>query len=155
MEFIAKHPNFATLYELGIIMCADDQAVFPLDMEALKAYNDGAIEMLYISLTLEAPCFEGDKLRRIVLEYLNEIPETRLDASSVSAQASYCIKWGLEGYCSYLQGKKEPSMDEGLWSASTIPCNMEWENSLTPETAIILKAPVQMPFIRLHTSSIE
>lgn len=152
MEFVAKHPNFATLYELGVIGCPDDSAVFPLEMDSLLEYQDAEIELLYISLTLEAPRFSGNKLRRIVLGYLNEIAETRLDASSVSSQASYCIKWGIEGHCSYLPGKKEPSMDEGKFNPSTIICNVEWENALTFETPIVFKTPAQAPFTRSRES---
>lgn len=149
MQLIAKHPNFALLHELGIIMCPDDCVVMPFDINCLNAYNEPELEMLYISTTnkVREEYPQLGALRRLLVAYINEIPETKLDAPSTGSQADYCIQWGIEGYCSYLPGKREPSDTEGLWQYPTVDRNVEWENAHSHENCpILFKAPLAAAF---------
>lgn len=158
MEIIAKHPNWAVLYELSVIICPDDCAVIPMSVEQLELFTQSELEMLFIGLTLDVRDAypQGREMHLILLDYLNELPENRLDETNVALQASYAIKWGIEGHCSYVAGKKEPSFDEGLWQNPTIDSDLQKEIELTSEVREIkLKPFVQAPYTRRRESSVE
>lgn len=149
MDLVAKHPNFQTLYCLGIINCPDAQEVIPFEQSMFKDYVDSELTMLYIGITLETPddAWTRDQLEYLLMHLINEVPETLLDDKHVADQADYAIKWGLEGYCSFVKGKREPSMDEGLWDN----CTLDFEASnaailLATMSPIAFKAPIQRPF---------
>lgn len=149
MEVIAKHPNFALLHELGIVMCPDDCIVMNFDCDCLNTYNEAELELLYLNVTNKSrnqyPQLES--FRRLMVAYINEMAETTLDPNSTASQADYCIKWGIEGYCSYRPGKKRPSDEEGLWKCQVIDRDTEWENSRSyADAPVIFKAPLAPAF---------
>lgn len=149
MDLIAKHPNFATLYGLGVINCPDTQEVIPLEVGMFKDYVDSELTMLFIGVTLEVPpdTWTRDQIEYLLLHVLNETAESILDEKQINDQAEYAIKWGLEGYCSFLKGKREPSMDEGKWENLTIDFSLDSAAILlTTMSPIVFKAPIQRPF---------
>lgn len=149
MDLVAKHPNFMALYNLGIINCPDSQETIPFEFGMFKDFVDSELTMLYIAITAEAP---RDEWTREDLEYLlmyliNECKENIIDVSEVCAQAEYCIKWDIEGYCSFVKGKREPSHDEGLWDNLTIDFDTEQAAILlTSKPPIDFKRAIQRPF---------
>lgn len=149
MDLVAKHPNFLVLYHLGIINCPNDCSVLPLDHKPFSDFTEEDLATLFVGVTCEIPDDDWDRsdLEFLLLNFLNEAPETILDAANVEAQALYAIEWGIEGYCSFLKGKKEPSMDEGLWQNITVPHDLDYCYDLLIELKEIeFKTPLQRAF---------
>jgi hypothetical protein len=149
MDLLAKHPNFLALYNLGIINCPDSQEVIPLEAEMFNDYVDSELTMLYIAITAEVPPdnWSRQDLEYILLHLINECKENIIDVNEVCAQAEYCIRWDIEGYCSFVKGKREPSHDEGLWDNLTLDVSTEAAAILiTSKPTIEFKRPIQRPF---------
>ena len=149
MYIIANHPNCLVLFNLGIINCPDGNETIPLQEGMFKDYVDSELTMLYISMTCEVP---PDEWTRSDLEYLlmyliNECKENLIDQKEVCDQAQYALDWDIQGYCSFLKGKREPSMDEGLWDNLTIDFSPEQAATLlASKPPIEYKRPIQRPF---------
>lgn len=149
MDLVAKHPNFVALYNLGIINCPDSQEVIPFEYGMFKDYVDSELTMLYIAITCEAPddSWTREQVEYLLMHLINECKENLIEIKEVCDQAEYCIKWDIEGYCSFVKGKREPSHDEGLWDNLTIDFSMgEAATLLATMSPIVFKQPLQRPF---------
>ncbi|UPT53004.1 hypothetical protein [Hafnia phage yong3] len=146
MNVLAKHPDFAVLTELGVIICPEAQTVFPLEPDQFNQFDATQIQLLYINLTENyagAP-YDRDLVNHILTDYINELPETILDSKRVAAQAEFCVTWDIQGLCSYDPRKDVPNMEEGLWKPLTCTYSMERENAiLGGDLSIEYKAPKQ------------
>lgn len=149
MEIVAKHPNYGVLCDLGCIQCPDDALVVSLDHNTFHQYNSHQLEMLYIGLTGEvrAEYPELKRMQRLMGAYANELDETLIVREQVSAQADYALTWGIEGYCSFVPGKFEPSDQEGLWQNQTVFKGIAWEQGVIEHMApVLFKNPLQEPW---------
>lgn len=149
MDLVAKHPNFMVLYNLGIINCPESQETIPFEHGMFKDYVDSELEMLFISITAEVPPtdWKRDDIEYLLMYLINECKENILDQNEVCAQAEYCIKWEIEGYCSFIKGKREPSHDEGLWDNLTLDFDMQQAAILLANRPPIeFKHPLQRPY---------
>lgn len=149
MDLIAKHPNFMVLYSLGVINCPESQETIPLEPGMFADFVDSELTMLYISITAEVPKAEWKRedLEYLLLYLINECKENILDSREVFDQAEYCIKWDIQGYCSFLKGKREPSHDEGLWDNLTLDFDTERSAILLANRpSIDFKRAIQRPF---------
>lgn len=136
-ELLAKHPNWMTLHQLGIICCPESTLVTPL--EDLKELEDISIQLLYINLTnnLNGAPYEREIVNHIVSTYLNELPETTLDHTEASQQAEFCLAYDVQGYCSFQPGQAVPAVEEGLWKSLHCTYNAERENAIVSGSRLI------------------
>lgn len=149
MDLIAKHPNFMVLYNLGIINCPEAQETIPLEVGMFKDFVDSELTMLYISITAEIPKDEWtrEQLEYLLLHLINECKENIIDQKEVCDQAEYALKWDIQGYCSFVKGKREASHDEGLWDNLTIDFTTEQAAILlTSMLPVDFKRPIQRAF---------
>lgn len=146
MKVIAKHPNFAVLSELGVIMCSESQLVMPLEEYSFNEITDLEFQLLYINLTGNklGVIYDTDSARRVLLDYLNTIPETELSAYEVSKQCDWCLENDLQGKCTYVPGSNVPSQEQTLWDGFKVPANTERETAIVAgEVRTEFAAPVQ------------
>ena len=143
MDLVAKHPNCMVLFSLGIINCPECQETLPFEHGMFKDFVDGELIMLYISITAEIPKAEWNReeLEYLLMHLINECKENLLEPKEVFDQADYCIKWDIQGYCSFVKGKREPSHDEGLWDNLTLDFD-------TDKAAILLASRPPIDFKR-------
>ena len=149
MDLVAKHPNCMALYNLGIINCPDCQETIPFEQGMFKDFVDSELTMLYISITTEIPESEWTRedLEYLLMYLINECAESIIDVNEVCSQAQYALDWDIQGYCSFLKGKREPSMDEGLWSNLMVDFdNAKAAILLSTKPDIDFKRPIQRPF---------
>lgn len=149
MDLVAKHPNCLVLFNLGIINCPDSNETIPFEHGMFKDYLDSELSMLYISITTEIPKDEWtrDDLIYLLMHLINECKENIIDQKEVCDQAEYALEWDIQGYCSFLKGKREPSMDEDLWDNLTLDFDTEQAAILlASKPAIEFKRPIQRPF---------
>lgn len=139
MELLAKHPNWMTLHQLGIIMCPESTLVTPI--EDYGSLEDIDLQMFYINLTgnLGAAPYDRQIVERILSDYINELPETTLDHTEACKQAEFCIEYDVQGYCSFQAGQVVPSMEEGLWKPLSCTYNPERENSIVSGAGVVLQ----------------
>lgn len=157
MKVIAKHPNFAVLSELGVIMCSESQIVLPLEDYALEKFTDLEFQLLYINLTgNKAGILYGDNAaRKVLLDYLNEIPETELSPYEVSKQCDWCLENDMQGQCTYVPGSNVPSKEQTLWDGFKVPAKSERESAIVSgEVETSFTAPVQPAFEALEETAV-
>lgn len=140
-ELLAKHPNWMTLHQLGIICCPESTLVAPED--DLTGLEDFDLQMLYINLTnnLEAAPYDREIVERILFDYFTQLPETILDHAEVSRQAEFCLEYDVQGYCSFQPGQVVPSMEEGLWKPARLQHNAERESSVISLSRVVCSQP--------------
>ncbi len=149
MRFVAKHPNFAVLSELGVIMCSEAQEVIPMDVKAFETFGDVEFQMLYINLTgnQTGALYDRKTAAQILVDYLNECEETYLGPWEVSKQCDYVLENDLQGQCTYVAGSTVPSIEQDLWTYLAKPLSMPREELLSSGNAeTVIKPPVQAPF---------
>lgn len=149
MDLVAKHPNCLVLFNLGIINCPDSNETIPFQHGMFKDYLDSELTMLFISITTEIPPDEWTRsdLEYLLMHLINECKENLIDQKEVCDQAEYALEWDIQGYCSFLKGKREPSMDEGLWDNLTLDFDMaQAAILLSSKPAIEFKRAIQRPF---------
>lgn len=144
-ELLAKHPNWLTLHQLGIICCPESTLVTPVD--DLHDLEDVDLQMLYINLTenLGAAPYEREIVERILFDYFTQLPETIMDHAQISAQAEFCVEYDIQGYCSPQLGQYVPSMDEGLWKPARVQYNAEREGDIISGSRVVCEQPALQP----------
>ena len=148
-DLIAKHPNCVVLYNLGIINCPESQETIPFENGMFKDWDDHEVTMLFIGITLESPdpSWSREQVEYLLMYYINECKENILDQKEVCDQAQYAIEWDIQGYCSFLKGKREPSFDEGLWDNLNVDYDPEIAATLLATmNPIVFKPAIQRPF---------
>lgn len=130
MELLAKHPNWMTLHQLGIIICPESTLVTPVDN--LNDLDDIQAQLLYINLTdnLNGAPYEREIVNHILSDCFAQLPETALDHAEACAQAEFCVEYDIQGLCSFQPGQMVPSMEEGLWESLRCERNAERENAI-------------------------
>lgn len=114
-----------------------------------KDWDDHEVTMLFIGITLESPnpSWSRGQVEYLLMYYINECKENILDQKEVCDQAQYAIEWDIQGYCSFLKGKREPSFDEGLWDNLTVDYDPEIAATLLATmNPIVFKPAIQRPF---------
>ncbi|AVJ51798.1 hypothetical protein Vid5_gp43 [Pantoea phage vB_PagS_Vid5] len=157
MKVIAKHPNFAVLSELGVIMCSESQVVMPLEAYALENLTDLEFQLLYINLTGNkmGVLYDSAAAQKVVLDYLNEIPETELSPYEVGKQCDWCLENDLQGRCTYVPGSNVPSQEQTLWDGFKIPAKPERESAIVSgEVTTDFAPPVQPAFEAVEETAV-
>lgn len=146
----AKHPNFAVLSELGILLCSESQHVMPMTVDSFVKMGDVDFQMLYIKLTGNNKGILRDRVAsaKVVMDYLNDCDETMLSAFEVSKQCDYALENDLQGKCVYVQGWNRPSTDGTItWKHLSRKVNEQREEAIaTNVVKTEVKDPLQAPF---------
>jgi hypothetical protein len=132
LRFVHKHPHGpALLFLAEIEMPHIAVRVEPCDCDSfLRGMSDMEMFLLYKNSLGEHPKYVGDKLRAVLIECVNRMPETQLNIDEVRMQAGNISANDKRQY-KYIRGATHAQCLEDLFDIPALVVTQStWENTI-------------------------